>query len=610
MAVRQVYAAIFEPEDFTSMARANEEVMGSRGDRGAEMVERWADTMDNILGRPRRREPLELRRQIQWGIGSRANPDGSITLSAQSAHYATMAGERLLNARDEDLRDPTYRETQLVRYTASRFGRIYGDMVQPRDPDLSDSLRVLDRALRENIDLPRLISESDLELSFPEINYLYDRHPLYQAATQALTGALGERLGMGPEDLGYLLRRTPAADRFEVLAAAMIERDIQQRHLPDGSARILPEDHVAALKTRIVQELETSFTQFEKLAFAGWNTREVGDEVGAEAATRLAAHLERARDHVVTEQRGYNQVASIVAAVESKLSTGDADHWSGQLHEATLPAGMLGYAGTDRALTFDRETVIDVLANADTTEPPTPEVRAAVDAVAAQAVHLCNSSTPSVTSTDPASQAFGDQLRQDFLDRHRGDLFAALGYPDPPQGTTSEHRQTATAQVTAALTTKAGQQLGMAPHQVAAELLTTSPHERFAKAAALSLGIQGRAADSGQWTSATTDLAARIRTTYANAEQADHTGQTKRRPWGRDAGRALSQVLTRAIDKARRPVNKASASADQALQAQVAAATAGQAPPGTQAANGAASSTSPAHLTEAGRSGDGIKGRG
>lgn len=587
------------------MARENEVVMDSRFDRGADMVRRWADTMEDILGR-RTREPFELRRQTEWGIGSRANRDGSITLSAQSASYASMVGDRLLNAHYPGQHpDPTDLDNQYIRHTIRRFGRVYGDMVQPRDPYLSEPLRVLDRALRENIDLPRMIRESRVELSFPQINTVGDKHPLYQAATSTLTSRLGERLGMGSEELDYLLRRTPAADRFEVLADALIERDTQQRHLPDGSARTLPEDHVAALKARLVQELDTSFARFEDQAFMGRNTRATGERLGDRAAANLVGHLDSARDHIASEQRGYAQVSSLVAAVQSELTTGEVDYWNGQLHEATLPSEMPGYAGPDRALTFDREKVIDVLATADLTAPPTPEVHAAVDAVASQAARLCNPSTPGDAAADPAAQAFEDQLRRDFIERQRGNLLAAVGYPDPPRDASSEHSQTATAQVTAALTKKAGQQLRLQPHQVAAELLTTPPDERFAKAAALSLGNQGKVVDRGQWDGATTALAGNIRTTFATAQEADRTGQTKLHAWSRaTAGRALSQKLTRAIDKTRRPIDRAGSSADQALRA----ATTGQALAGST--RSATSSTGPAHLPEADRSERGVSGRG
>ncbi|MEV5964885.1 hypothetical protein AB0L70_24140 [Kribbella sp. NPDC051952] len=582
--------------------------MDTRFDRGADMALGWADTMDDIMGRRRRSEPFELFRQTELGIGTRANPDGSMTLSAQSAGWATMAGERLLNARYAgQYPDPTLAETRQVRYTVARFGRVYGDMVLPRDRDLSAALKVLDRGLRDNIDLPRMIRESHLELEFAQINNLGDRHPLYQAATRTLTGTLGERMKMEPEELDYLLRRAEPAERFEVLADTLIERDPQQRRLPDGSARTLPPDHLAALKARLVQELDTSFARCEDHAFMGRNTRTVGNQLGAEAVTNLVRHLDEARDNIDSEQRGYAQVSSLVAAVQSELTAGETDYWNGQLHEATLPSEMLGYAGPDRALTFDREKVIDVLATADLTAPPTPEVHAAVDAVASQAAHLCNPSTPGSAAADPVAQAFEDQLRRDFVERQRGHLLAAVGYPDPPRDASSEHSQTATAQVTAALTKKAGQQLRLQPHQVAAELLTTPPDERFAKAAALSLGNQGKVVDRGQWDSATTALAGNIRTTFATAQEADRTGQAKLHAWSRaTAGRALSQKLTRAIDKTRRPIDRVSSSADQALRA----ATTGQALAGSTRAKGVAASTGPAHLPEAGRSERDVSGRG
>lgn len=608
----QVYAALFEPEDCTSMARENEVFMDDRVDRGVTLARDWADALNAVLGRGRPYEYFDLYRRTGYGA-SAANRDGSITLSALSAHWTSVAGDRLLNAHDHlRLPRPTRAETESIRNAVASFGRVYGHRLLPRDPDLSDPLRVLDRGLRANIDVPEMIEQSRLALSFPEIKLLDDRYPLVQAAVRRLTGTIETRLRMEPQELDYLLRRTPAEQRFEVLADALIERDPLRRVLPDGSARTLPADHVAALKGRLVRELDSTFMECAFQAYAEDNdTAAVGNALATEGATNLFTTLDESRHEIDTDQRGYAQVATLMAAVQAELTTGDADYWSGELHEATLPGQMLGYAGPDRALTFDREKVIDVLATADPTAPPTPEVRTAVDAVASQAALLCNPGTPGAAPADPVAQAFEDQLRQDFVNRQRADLFAAAGFADPPRDATSEQGQTATAQLMAALTTKAGHQLRLDPHQVAAELLTTPPDERFAKAAALSLGNQGKVVDRGQWDSATKAVAGSIQTAFANAQEADRTGRTKLHAWSRTtAGRALSQQLVRRIDTARKPIDKASASADRALREQLAAATAGQAVAGSSRSNGAVSSTEAAHLPGAGRPGQGISGRG
>ena len=590
------------------MARENEVRMDSRFDRGADMAGRWADTMHAIVGRARPYEPVEFYRQTEEGIATVANPDGSITFSAQSARWTTLVGERMLNAHYEgQYPEPTRNDTEYIRYTVSRFARVFGDTLLPRDPDLAVPLRVLDRGLRENIDVPRIIRDARLEQAFPRINHLGERYPLYQGATETLTDRLSDRLEMTSDELGLLLRRTPPAERFEVLADTLIEGDRLQRRLPDGSARTLPADHVAALKARLVHELDSTFMEaVEQVVRDGADTRTAGNMLGARAAQNLFGELDASRDDIVTEQRGYAQVSALMATVESRLSTRGADHWNGQLHAATLPDDMLGYAGPDRALTFDQGRVIDVLVDADRAEPPTPEVRAAVDAVASQAAGLCNPGTPGAAPAGAAAQAFDAQLRQDFVNHERAGLYAAVGFTDRPREAVAESGRPATAGVMAALTKKAAQQLGMDPHQVTAELLATPPDERFAKAAALSLGYRGKVVDHGQLGSATTELAGRIQTAFAAAQEADRSGRTKLHAWSRaTAGRALSQQLTRSIDKARRPIERAGTSTDEAMRA----ATAGQALAGTRA-NGAAAFGESAYQPDSGRSGKGINGRG
>ena len=61
-------------------------------------------------------------------------------------------------------------------------------------------------------------------------------YPVFQGATRELTTRLGRRLGMKPDELDTLLRRTDPAQRFDVLADRLIEHDPLQRRLPDGSA--------------------------------------------------------------------------------------------------------------------------------------------------------------------------------------------------------------------------------------------------------------------------------------------------------------------------------------------------------------------------------------
>src|SRR5690242_11496737 len=120
MTATQVYAAVFELGGQTGMARENEVRMDDRVDRGAGMARRWAETLHAIVGRPY--EPVEFYRQTETGIGTIANPDGSITFSARSAGWTSLVGDRMLNAHYVgQYPEPTRDDTENVRYTVSRF---------------------------------------------------------------------------------------------------------------------------------------------------------------------------------------------------------------------------------------------------------------------------------------------------------------------------------------------------------------------------------------------------------------------------------------------------------------------------------------------------------
>jgi hypothetical protein len=278
-----------------------------------------------------------------------------------------------------------------------------------------------------------------------------------------------------------------------------------------------------------------------------------------------------------------------------------ADYWNGALHTTDLPDGELGVAGTDRSLTFDQERVIDVLASADPAEPPSPELRDAVDVVATQATRLCNPVTPGTVPIDPAGQSFEDQLCKDFVGAQQDRLFTALGFSEDHLDSNAPNA-TATAQVVATLTEAAARTQGLEPHEVTARLLTTPSNERIEAAAALSLGEPGTLVDRDRWAEATKTLAGNIEATITKAADADRNGQTKLHAWNRaTAGERLSHQLTTAIDKAGRPV--ASASGDEALLKSVAAATSGQPRPGGDRTSGSDSAARRGHQPDNGKPG-------
>jgi hypothetical protein len=527
----------------------------------------------------------------------------------------------MYNAHYEGQYQPTREEAANVRQALDDFVTVYLDKVDPPDPAMARAVRALDSGLRDTVVIPKIIEGSLVDRAFPDIRDLDGRQPYLQAATGALTARLGRHLGMQAGELEEVLVRTPPAQRFEALADSLVENDPLQRRLPDGSVRTPPEDHVTRLKAALTQELDEIFQQCgEPGRQHDQGARRLGRDFGGRAATTLLGHCAKARDAIDTDQRGYQQVASLMSAVQTDLATGrasaaqgrdsealvlqlkmKADYWNGALHSTDLPDGELGVAGTDRSLTFDQERVIDVLASADPAEPPSPELRDAVDVVATQATRLCNPVTPGTVPNDPTGQSFEDQLCKDFVGAQQDRLFTALGFSEDHLDSNAQNA-TATAQVVATLTEAAARTQGLETHEVTARLLTTPSNERIEAAAALSLGEPGTVVDRDRWAEATKTLAGHIEATITKAADADRNGQTKLHAWNRaTAGERLSHQLTTAIDKAGRPV--ASVSGDEALLRSVAAATSGRPRPGGDRTSGSDSAARRGHQPDNGKPG-------
>ncbi|TDW17078.1 hypothetical protein [Kribbella kalugense] len=597
------------------------EKIGSRADSQALA---WAYHLTEVLGHNRRYDTFELYRRTDWYDNrSAVLPNGAIVLGAQTANWIGMSGSRMYDGQIEGQYRPTRQEAADVRQALDDFITVYLDKVDPPDPAMAPGLRALDSGLRDTVVVPKIIEESRIDGAFPQIRDVDGRQPYLYGTTRAFVERLGNHLGMPAGDLEDVLVKTPPAQRFEALADALVENDPLQRRLPDGSVRTPPEDHVARLKAALTQELGETFERW------GEPSRQHDADAqrhGRQGATTLLGHCAKARDAIDTDQPGYQQVASLMSVVQTDLGTGrasaaqgrdsealvlqlklKADYWNGALHTSDLPDGALGLAGTDRSLTFDQERVVDVLAAADPTRPPSPELRDAVDVVATEATRLCNPVAPGTGSNNPAGQAFEDRLCQDFVGRQQTRMFAALGYSEAQLDSRSPDA-TATAQVVATLTEAAARKQGLEPHEVTARLLTTPSNERIEAAAALSLGEPGTIVDRDRWTEATKTLAGTIEATITKAADADSNGQTKLHAWNRaTAGERLSHQLTVAIDKAGRPV--AGASSDEALLRSVAAATSGQPRPGGDRTSGSDSAARRGHQPDNGKSGQRITGR-
>ncbi|MFD3403056.1 hypothetical protein ACFWUU_20400 [Kribbella sp. NPDC058693] len=568
----------------------------------------WAYHLTLTLGHTRY-DTFDLYARSDWNDNRNAvRADGAIVLGARTAYWIGVSGHRMFDAHYVGQHQPTREEAENVRQALDDFVTVYLEKVDPPQPATTPALQALDSGLRDTVVIPKVIEGSLIDRAFPEIRDVQGRQPYLQAATGALTQRLGNHLGMQAGELEDLLARTPPGQRFEALADALVEHDPLQRRLPDGSSRTPPADHVARLKANLTQELDDIF---EQCGEPGRQFDQGAERFGRRAATSVLQHCAQARDAIDTDQPGYQQVASLMSVVQANLATGRAsvsqgrdsealvlqlklntDYWNGRLHTSGLPEGALGYADPDRSLTFDQEKVIDVLANADPAEPPSPQFRAAVDVVATEAARLCNPTAPGSRPNDPAGQAIEDQLCRDFVGQERDRLFAALGFDaDQPEPDT-----TATAQVVATLTEAAARRQGLEPHEITARLLTAPSNERIERAAALSLGEPGMVVDRSRWAEATKTLAGNLEATIAKAAEADRNGQTKLHAWNRaTAGERLSHQLTTAIEKAGRPVRQADISGDDALRKSIAAATSGQPRPGSDRSSGSESAARRGH---------------
>lgn len=605
------------------------ERIDSRSSRGNHQALEWAFQLTVALGHDRRREPFELYRQTDWSNNrSGVLHDGSIVLGAQTASGIETSGHRMYDAHFHDEPRPPREEAENVRRAMDEFITVYLQKIDPPEPATTPGLQALDSGLRDTVVIAKIVEGSRMGGVYPDIPDLDGRQPYLQAATRELTTTLGRHLRMQAGELEDLLVKTPPAQRFAALADAIVENDPLQRRLPDDSPRTPPEDHVTRLKAGLTQELAEVFERCGEPGLQlGGHARRNGKDFGEYAATSILKRCAGARNAIDTDQRGYQQVASLMSAVQADLAQGrasvaqgrdseamvlqlkfKADYWNGALGTSDLPDGALGLAGTDRSLTFDEERVIDVLAGADPTDPPSPELREAVDVVATEATRLCNPVTPGTVPNDPAGQAFEDQLCQDFVGRQQTRMFAALGFSED-QLDSNAPNATATAQVVATLTEAAARKQGLEPHEVTARLLTTPSNKRIETAAALSLGEPGAVVDRDRWAEATKTLAGNIEGTIAKATEADRNGQTKLHAWNRaTAGERLSHQLTTAIDKAGRPVSRASASGDDALLKSVAAATSGQSRPGGDRTSDSDSAARRGHQPD-GKSGQRFTGR-
>ena len=259
-------------------------------------------------------------------------------------------------------------------------------------------------------------------------------------------------------------------------------------------------------------------------------------------------------------------------ALQLKLRT---DYWNGELRESTAPAaaGVLGYAGTDRSLTFDREKVIDVLATADRTAPPTPGGPGG-GRMSSRPGPLSSATrrSPVRCRTTPPRQAFDEQLRRDFVRQHETELFTALGFAETATGRGPQdlrgrggggdpHRA---AGRNAGPRTARGR-LQAADH-TPADASTRQPPSRSPTPT-----VSRPAAPPAPWPTTCTASSAPRRGRCQGRRQA------ARLEPGTTGEGAESKTITTRIDKARKPF-RGKGAADDLARRQVAAATSGQAP--------------------------------
>ncbi|GAA1562955.1 hypothetical protein GCM10009804_19560 [Kribbella hippodromi] len=563
------------------------------------LAENWARRLDAALGRPSgARGRLPLYRWTDAETRSAAHQDGSITLNQWTAYTMTVISDRQYNAQwAGKFRPHTAEDLSNLRAAVADFGDTYLELVQPADRTLDRAALALDIGVRANtVDVTAILNGMhNLPASFEPAGGIEsqtgpDRHPLLQGAAAELTERVSRRVGMRPGEIDRLLRTVPPAGRFRALATVLVEQDSLHHRLPDGSRRQLPRDHVDRLKEFVAADLEATFDELGRLD--PQNSRGQGERMVAGAMQNVAGFL---RQPVQTEQAGYQQVASVMSAVQTELSQTRApgigvatlhlkfntDYWSGRLRESV--GDGTGAVGSDRSLTFDRDQVVGVLDAADTSRPPSPEVRSAVHTVGVQAARLCNPEAPGTTPRDATDQALDDQLTEDFATRQEPQLLAAIGYGPAQLG--PEHSvplpPTATAQVVAALTANAGRHRDLEPHEAAKHLLTTPPNERLDQAAAMSLSGIGSAVSPEVRAHATRTLATDLRAALTSAAEADRDGRSKLHVWSRSsAGEDLSQKVTAAVGKARKTLAGPGVGIMSNLQQAVSAATTGQAPPG------------------------------
>ncbi|MDX2968360.1 hypothetical protein [Kribbella solani] len=599
------------------------------GSLAMDWITRLTKTMPGVL-------PLDRPRLYRWSDPeqrTRAHSDGSITLSRQTAATMAEVGHDRHDARNHDPERPepprTMADLRRVRAAASDFCAAYVESVLPR-AELTGSDQALDIGVRGNmVDVSSILNGMHgYAHHFEHLGGIDsvqgpDRAPLHQGAAAVLTAWASRRTGLRPGEVDALLRQTPPAQRFDVLASRVAELDNLQNRLPDGSRRRLPADHLDRLKSDLSKDLRETFARVSFADQTGSRAR--GKEIAEGGLRAASVHLRQYRDSIHTSQRGYREVAGLVSAVQSELAIGrgltaadrnsgvyaqqlkaNTDYWSGELHESTESTGELGAAGTDRSLTFDRDRVIEVLAGDHTEYWPSTELRAAVRAVGTQAARLCNPEGPGATPLNAADQALESGLTEEFVSRHESQLFGKLRYI-PYQLTHYDNTQTTTAQVVATLSAEAGRRLGLEPHEVTARLLTTPPAERVDRAVAFAL--EGEPAGP-QLDQAKQALSGEVRSVLTDAAAADHAGKTRLHLWSQaSAGDALSQKVTKAIGSAQRSLGATRPASNDNWQQVVTAATSGQAPPGRPQQD-AQNPTNRRQHPGQDRSGQGQSGRG
>ncbi|WP_350274815.1 hypothetical protein [Kribbella sp. HUAS MG21] len=428
-------------------------MIDGRFERTDQLAGDWIRRLDNALGRSHRFDVRNLYRWTGPDRRSVAHADGSITLNQETALWMSVVGDRLYNAHYQgEFPPPARRELASIRAALADFGDTYLDAVQPQDRTAGPAARALDAGVRANtVDISGILDGMyGLSGVYPGIEQLEgpDRQPLLQGAAAALTEQLSRRVGMRPGEFDAMLRQTPAAQRFDVLADHLIAKDPQQPRLPDGSPRRLPADHLDRLKALLAHELETTFQDLSEQDPQG--SRQAGRAAVERAVRNIARRTADFRETIQTDQRGYAQVASLMSTVQTALSTSRAStaagresgaltlhrkprtsYWSGELRESVDTPGA---AGPDRSLTFDRDRVIAVLAAVDPSQPPSQAFRSAVHTVAARAARLCN--PEGAVPADDVGQALEDALTRDFAAQPGAapSLRPGLRIPTPSSG--------------------------------------------------------------------------------------------------------------------------------------------------------------------------------